>query len=195
MAIAPELEKRIGRGVDLVAQGFAIAGGLVLVGMAGVTAASVTGRALSGFGLSNVTGDFELVQLGCAVAVFWFLPLCQMRRANVTVDLVSERFGPRGHAVLGMMGNLALLLCSVVIARQLARGFGEKFPHGSPAFRDALGLGAPPFFPETTYELQLPIWIPYGLALLGAVWLTVVCAFTVWRSLNWVLAGQEPRAT
>lgn len=183
-----------GRGIERVSQGFALAGGLVLIGMACVTVASVIGRALSPFGLSPVRGDFELVQVGCAIAVFWFLPLCQLRRGNVTVDLLSERFGPRGHALLGLLGNASLTLCSAVIALQLARGFGEKFPHGGVDLRDALGLGAPPFFPETTYELQLPVWIPYGLALLGAVWLAVVCAYTLGRSARWVAAGAEPPA-
>ncbi|PWR02325.1 hypothetical protein DKT77_12300 [Meridianimarinicoccus roseus] len=185
---------RIGRVIERVSQGLALAGGLVLVGMACVTVGSVIGRALSPFGLAPVTGDFELVQLGCAIAVFWFLPLCQLRRGNVTVDLLSERFGPRGHALLGLLGNVALTLCSGVIALQLARGFGEKFPHGGPALRDALGLGAPPFFPETTYELQLPVWVPYALALLGAVWLVAVCAYTVARSVRWVARGAEEPA-
>ena len=194
MAVAPELEARVGRWLDIIAQGFALTGGLVLMGMAGITVVSVIGRALGSLGLSPVRGDFELVQLGCAIAVFSFLPLCQIRRGNVTVDILSERFGPRGHAVLGLIGNLALALCSTVIALQLARGFGEKFPHGGPGLRTAFGLGPPPFFPETTYELQLPVWIPFGLALLGAVLFALVCLYTVWRSLNWVADGREAPA-
>jgi len=55
-----------------------------------------------------------------------------------------------------------------------------------------LGMGSKPFFPETTYELELPVWIPYGLALIGAVMFFVVSLYTVWRALNWVLDGAEP---
>ncbi len=163
--------------------------------MALVTVVSVAGRALAGVGLAPVRGDFELVTLGCAVAVFWSLPLAQMRRAHVTVDILSERLGPRLHAVLGLVGNAALTVCAAVVAVQLARAFGERFPHGSPAFRAALGMGPPPFFAETTYELQIAVWIPYGLTLIGAVWLVVVCAFTVWRSAIWSAAGREPAVT
>jgi TRAP-type C4-dicarboxylate transport system permease small subunit len=191
MPLAPKLEARMGRIFDTVSQGFALAGGMILLAMAAITAASVVGRALTGIGLSPVTGDFELVQLGCGIAVFWFLPLCQIRRANVTVDIVSERMGPRAHAVLGLLGNGVLSLCTLVIALQLARGFGEKLPFGGPGLRAALGIGPPPFFAETTYELQLPVWIPYALALAGAVWLAVVSLYTVWRSANWVAAGVE----
>lgn len=192
MAVAARAEPRIGRMIDAVSQGFAVAGGVVLAGMALVTVVSVVGRALSGVGLAPVRGDFELVQIGCALAVFWSLPLAQLRRAHVTVDILSERFGARVHAVLGLLGNLALTVCSGVVAVQLARAFGERFPYGSPGFRAALGLGPPPFFAETTYELQIEVWIPFGLAVIGAVWLVVVCAFTVWRSAAWVAAGQEP---
>lgn len=183
---------RIGRGIDAVSQGLALAGGVVLAGMAGVTVVSVIGRALSGVGLAPVRGDFELVQIGCALAVFWSLPLAQMRRAHVTVDILSERFGARAHAVLGLLGNLALTGCALAVAVQLARAFGERFPHGGPGFRAALGLGPPPFFAETTYELQIEVWIPYGLAVIGAVWLVVACGYTVWRSALWVAAGREP---
>lgn len=194
MAIAARTEPRVERIVDAVSQGLALAGGAVLAGMALVTVVSVAGRALAGFGLAPVRGDFELVTIGCAIAVFWSLPLAQMRRAHVTVDILSERLGPRAHAVLGLVGNAALTVCAAVVAVQLARAFGERFPHGGPGLRDALGLGPPPFFPETTYELQIEVWIPYGLALIGAAWLVVVCTYTVWRSARWVAAGREPAA-
>lgn len=194
MAIAARTAPRLGRMIDAVSQGFAVAGGVVLAGMALVTVVSVVGRALAGFGLSPVRGDFELVSIGCAIAVFWSLPLAQVRRAHVTVDILSERLGPRIHAMLGLVGNAALTVCAAVVAVQLARAFGERFPHGGPAFRDALGMGPPPFFAETTYELQLAVWIPYGLSLIGAVWLVVVCGYTVWRSAVWVAAGREPAA-
>ena len=194
MAVAARAEPPIGRIIDAVSRGFALAGGVVLAGMACVTVVSVAGRALSGVGLAPVRGDFELVQIGCALAVFWSLPLAQMRRAHVTVDILSERFGARAHAVLGLLGNLALTLCAGVVAVQLARAFGERFPHGGPGFRAALGMGPPPFFAETTYELQIAVWIPFGLSLIGAAWLVVVCGYTVWRSARWVAAGREPVA-
>jgi hypothetical protein len=58
----------------------------------------------------------------------------------------------------------------------------------------ALGMGSRPFFPETTYELEIPVWIPYGLAWIGAALFFVTALYTVWRSLNWVLQGQEDTA-
>lgn len=192
-AVAPRIEKRVGAVLAALCRGTALFGGCVLVAMAAVTAASVTGRALSGLGLSPVRGDFELVEIGCAVAVFAFLPLCQLNRGHVTVDILAERLPPRGHAALGVVGDAALALCSGVILWRLWLAFAERFPHGGPGLRAALGMGPPPFFPETTYELQLPVWIPYGLCLTGAALFFATCLYTVWRSLNWTLQGREPR--
>lgn len=190
--LAPRAEQKIGQGLGWLAAAMALCGGLVLLAMAAVVVISVTGRALSGFGLIPVTGDFELVEMGCAIAVFAFLPWCQMRRSHVTVDILSHRFGPRIHAALGFLGDLALCVFSGVVLWRMWLGFTEKYPHGSEAFRATLGMGQKPWFSETTYELQIPVWIPFGLALIGAGLFFVVSLYACWRSLNWTLAGQEP---
>lgn len=192
MGLAPKAERRVGRVVHAVAKIWALCGGLVLFAMAGVTVSSVLGRSLAGFGLRPITGDFELVEMGCAVAVFAFLPWCQFNRSHVSVDILVQTFSPRFFAALGCVGDIALSLCSGLILWRMWLGFIEKFPHGSPEFRDTFGLGAAPFFPETSYELQISVWIPFGLAIIGATVFFVVSLYTIWRSLNWVIEGSEP---
>lgn len=191
MAVARRAEAVVGRGLEAVARIMALGGGLVLVALALLTLVSVTGRALVPFGLSPVKGDFELVAMGCAIAVFSFLPWCQMRRGHVTVDVMVARLPERTRAALGMAGDMVMTLVSFVILWRLWLGFGERFPHGSDALRATLGMGMKPFFPQTTYELEIEVWVPYALALGGAALFFVVCAYTVWRSLNWVLDGRE----
>lgn len=190
--LAPRAEYHAGRVLTRAAQILALSGGIVVIAMAMVTVVSVTGRALDWAGLRPVPGDFELVEMGCAIAVFSFLPWCQMRRAHVTVDILSERLGARMHALLGFVGDFALTICAGVVLWRLWLGFAEKFPLGSDGVRVALGMGEKPWFPETTYELQLPVWIPFGLTLLGAVLFFLVCLYSCWRSLNWALSGREP---
>ena len=191
MALAINAERRAGRVIDMIARLFAYIGGFVLVAMALVTVVSIVGRALLSFGLSPVRGDYELVANGCALAVFCFLPYCQLKRGHVTVDIVTSMFPPRAQAVFGLIGDLLITLAAIIMMRQLWFGFGEKFPYGSDALRDTLGMGYKPFFAETTYELEIPVWIPYGLALIGAGLFVIVSLYTVWRSLNWVSAGRE----
>jgi len=191
-SLAPRLQIRFVRLVSRLSRVAALFGGLVLLGMAVVTTLSVIGRAMPIAGLSAVRGDFELVEIGCAVAVFAFLPWCQINRGHVRVDLVTERLPARGHAAFGLLGDAALTVCSGVILWRLWLGFAEKFPHGSDAVRALLGMGPKPFFPETTYELQFPVWIPFGLALIGAALFGLACIASLWRSLNWTLTGAEP---
>ena len=116
-AIAPRLERRTGRVLDGLARGLALLGGVVLAGVAAMTVVSVIGRALVGYGLGPVPGDFELVQIGCAIAVFSFMPWCQLNRGHVTVDLLVERLPLRMQRGLRVLGELALLVLAVVFSR------------------------------------------------------------------------------
>lgn len=192
--LAPKAEYWTGRLLGRIAGAMALGGGVVLLAMAGVVVVSVTGRALSWAGLTPITGDFELVEIGAALAVFGFLPWCQMRRAHVTVDILSHALGPRIHALLGFLGDVVLTVCAGVILWRFWLGFAGKYPHGSETFRAQLGMGSKPWSAETTYELQIPVWIPFGLCLLGAAMFFIVCMYSCWRSLNWAMAGQEPEA-
>lgn len=54
----------LGRALDQSCRAFALGGGLILAAMACMSVVSVVGRATIG---KPITGDFELVQLGCAM--------------------------------------------------------------------------------------------------------------------------------
>lgn len=189
--LAPKTQVQVGRMMDALARGLAFGGGAILLAVAGVTVASVIGRAGTAIGLSPVTGDFELVEVGLAIAVFSFLPYAHLTRSHVAVDLLARAMPARGTAALGLLGDVLVTLAAGGVTWRLYLGFGEKFPYFNKGLRDALHMGYKPFFAETTYELQLPVWIPYGLALLGAALFTLIGLFTIWRSLNWTLAGAE----
>lgn len=172
--------------------GAALLGGLVLAGIAGMTVISVIGRALAGYGLGPVRGDFELVQIGCAIAVFSFLPWCQIRRGHVTVDLLVERFSPRVQAALRLLGDIALGAVAVLMARQLWAGMIDKFcaDPSDPLFGwlwNVTGIAQPYCWIEATYELNLPVWWGYAAGSLGAGLFAVVTLHSVWQSLNEVL--------
>lgn len=191
MVFAPRLEKRVGRVVDVLARLMAYGGGVVLLAISAMTVVSIVGRAGIGVGLGPVPGDYELVANGCALAVFSFLPYCQLKRGHVTVDILTDHFPARLRAVTGLLGDMLISLAALVVLRQLWFGFAEKFPYGSDALREVLGMGYKPFYPETTYELEIPVWMPYGFALLGAAMFALVALYTVWRSLNWCASGKE----
>lgn len=191
LALFPRAEARVGRIFQGLARWLAYGGGIFLVGIALVTVVSVIGRGLISIGLSPITGDFELVEAGSAIAIFCFLPWCQLNRGHVTVDVFISQLGPRAFAFLGLVGDALIAAVAWVILWRMYLGFGEKFPYGSDGLRGLLNLGSKPFFPETTYLLEMPVWIPFGLALIGAAFFFIVSLYTVWRALNWVLAGRE----
>lgn len=173
--IAPDAEAAIGDVLERVARTLAIVGGLILVGLALMTVASILGRAFIFAGLSPIKGDYEMVEMGCAIAIFCFLPLCQLRRGHVTVDVFINLFPTRVRIFLSLLGNVALFLAAGLIAWRLWLGTIDKLSYG-----------------EETYELGLPLGYAYTAAMVGAVLFAVVAFYTVWRSLNEMIVGEEP---
>lgn len=191
MLFARTAELRVGRWLEKITRAMAYSGGFVLAVIALVTVASIIGRFFLFAGLGPVKGDYEIVEMGSAIAVFAFMPFAQFKRAHVVVDIFTTRLPWRFQTFLGLIGDSLIALTSGVLVWRFWVGLGEKIPYGSEAVRGALSMGSKPFFAETTYELSVPIWIPYSLAFIGAFMFFVVSVFTVWRSLNWTLDGQE----
>ena len=173
--LARRAESAVGVFLDRIARALAMIGGLILVGLALMTVASVLGRAFIFAGLSPIKGDYELVEMGCAIAIFCFLPLCQLRRGHVTVDVFVNAFPVRARLFLTLLGNVALFLAAGLIAWRLWLGTIDKLSYG-----------------EETYELGLSLGYGYSAAMVGAVTFAVVAAYTVWRSINELIAGEEP---
>lgn len=172
---APVLEIRIGAIIEKSARWLAIVGGLVLVALIILTVTSITGRAFIFAGLGPVPGDFELVEVCTAFAVFSFLPWCQIKRGHVTVDIFVSWLSPQKLAFLSVVGNLVLTIVAIILFWRLALGTLDKQSYN-----------------ETTFILQFPLWWGYAACLLGAATFIVVSFYTVWRSLNEMLgAGEE----
>ncbi len=144
-----------------------MAGGGVLIAVLAVTVISIVGRGLIFAGLGPIPGDFELVEAGTAFAVLTFLPICQFHRGHVTVDLFLTRAGPRANATIDVVANLLMTGAAGILTWRMILGMLDKRSYG-----------------ETTFILQFPVWWSYAAALAGAAVFTVVCAYTVWRSLK-----------
>ncbi|MEM1234862.1 MAG: TRAP transporter small permease [Pseudomonadota bacterium] len=190
MQIAVKAEERVGAGVAALARLLAYVGGAILIALALMTLVSIFGRWINTGWIRSISGDYELVEAGVGIAVFSFLPWCQLNRGHVTVDIFTNGLPARGRALTALMGDILIAVLAYVVMWRFYLGFGEKFPYFSDAWRDRLSMGFKPFFPETTYELEIPIWIPYGLALTGAVAFFLVSLYTVWRSWNRLARGE-----
>jgi len=154
-----------------------MAGGAALIAALSLTVVSIIGRGFIFAGLGPIPGDFELVEAGTAFAVLAFMGLCQFHRGHVTVDLFLTRAGRRNNARIDVVANLLMTGAAGVITWRLFLGLLDKRSYG-----------------ETTFILQFPIWWSYTAALAGAAVFTLVCAYTVWRSVGEVREAQADGA-
>lgn len=154
----------VGRALFKATRILALLGGLVQCAMALLTAVSVTGRSFINL---PVTGDFELIAIGTGVAVFAFLPYCQLMRENVIVDFFLSAAPFRVKASFDTVGNL--LYAAIITLMTWRTGLG-----GIDLYRDD----------QMTMILEIPRWWTFPAAMLCLVLLLAVCVYTVVRSIN-----------
>lgn len=133
----------IGRLVQALAIGFALAGGVVLAGMTLMSTASILGRWLLA---QPIAGDYEIAQLGTATAVAAFLPYCTLRGGHVLVDFLTAGAPRRLRAALDVLGSLTIAVVGFLLAWRLSLGLLDLREAG-----------------ETTMVLAIPIWYAYAL--------------------------------
>lgn len=136
-------------------------GGFVLAALALLSVVSIVGRALSGYGLGPVPGDFELVEAGAGLVVFSFLPWCHLRYAHATVDLLWNSY-PRWlqHTMTVLVDALMLAVWLLLVWRM---GVATLDYHG---------------YGEVSFILQMPVWWGYAASMVPAV---IGCVVYAWR--------------
>ena len=137
---------------DRIGRWLAIAGGMLLLLLMAIVVVSVSGRALTGFGLGPIPGDFELVEMGTAVVVFFFLPWCYLRNGHAMVDLAYMHFPRSVQRAVTVLSDVLMLVAWLVLTWRLGIAVGEKYAEQ-----------------ETTFILQWPLWIGYAAGFFGAV--------------------------
>jgi TRAP-type C4-dicarboxylate transport system permease small subunit len=145
----------VGRGLSWLSRQFALAGGLIMLALATMTVVSIIGRSTIGVA---VEGDYELVELGLAAAVFLFLPECYLRQGHVVVDLFTAACRPSTLRVLEMISDLLFALVSFVLVWRLW----------------IAGLESREYF-EQTMILGMPLWWVFAVGVVTMA-LTGVCA-------------------
>jgi TRAP-type C4-dicarboxylate transport system permease small subunit len=157
-------------------------GGIALVTISAVTVYSVVGRALPEWPWLTwwrpVRGDFELVEMGTAFAIFSFLPYAQLTRANVLVDVFTSGASPRAKSAMAVPANLLLT------------GIAALFTWRMAVATEALMTST---YTQTTMMLRMPTWWGYLPATVFMAFLALVSGFTVWRALDEALHdGERP---
>ena len=124
--------------IERLSGAIALLGGLLLLSMASLVVVSVLGRK---FFNAPVNGDFELVQMATALAVFAFLPYCQARRANIFVDTFTGWLPARANVLIDAFWDLVYAGMMGLLTAGLVVGTIEHYRSG-----------------QTTMLLQIVAW-------------------------------------
>ncbi|MEM7465150.1 MAG: TRAP transporter small permease [Pseudomonadota bacterium] len=147
-----------GRILMMLAKLFAIFGGLVLLIIVAVNFLSILGRFLFS---SPLVGDFELVKIGCAVAISSFLPICQLMRGNVIVDFVTAGLSDRVRHILDGASGALFALVAMFFTWRMIYGIQDMYKYS-----------------EETMLLQIPVWIPFIPVIASFLLLSFCCIYT-----------------
>jgi TRAP-type C4-dicarboxylate transport system permease small subunit len=157
---AARLEAPAGRLLERICWWAAAVGGIAVVAVAATVTLSVTLRALTG---SGIRGDFEVVEIGCAVSAFLFLPICQLKRRHVRVDLFSNGLPRTLREGLERTWEIAFALAWLGIAWRLYEGAIQQYGYG-----------------DRTMLLHWPLWIVYVPAILGSGLSILAALYVAW---------------
>ena len=135
---AGESGRLSGEGPLRVTRPLAIAGGLLMLAMALMVVVSVVMRWLISY---SVPGDIELVQIATALAVFSFLPLCQLHRGNIMVDTFTTGLPRRVQNALDALWDLVYAGMAAIIAWRLALGAYDTIRSNTVSMMLALPIG------------------------------------------------------
>lgn len=150
---------------------WALAGGLLLVAIILMNAWSLVADILFG---KPLAGDFELVEVGVAVAAFAFLPYCQITGANVSADIFTQNARPSVVATLSAIASAIALAFAALLLWRMALGLVELLE-----------------FRETTTIFGFPLWLAY-VPILASLALLVVAALV---SLHDAVSGTRTPAS
>lgn len=151
--------RTVAAGIARLIEGWALAGGILLFGVVLVTAWSMGGNILFN---QPVPGDFEIVEVAVAVAVFAFLPYCQLTGANVSADIFTAGAGPRWIAAFAVLASLVALAFAAVLFWRMSLGLQD--------YRE---------YEELTMVYQFPLWIAFIPILVSLALLVLGCLVTL----------------
>ena len=161
----------IGRVLTRISRAFVIIGGMFLTAAGILTVGSVFGRY---FFDAPIPGDFELVEMACALAVFSFLPYCQIKKGNVLVDFFTYKMSARKRGFLDSLSALIYTVIAVLLTWRLWVG-------GLDLLRTN----------EQTVILHIPRAYNFVFIMPCMALLVAVSAYTIWHHFR---SADQPQA-
>jgi TRAP-type C4-dicarboxylate transport system permease small subunit len=139
----------LGRAMSGVAIFCAYLGGVIVSAIGVMSVISIVGRSTVG---KPVIGDFELVEIGTAVAGSLFLPYCQASGGHIVVDFFTLRTGASARRWLDRMGCLLMAVMFLAVGWRAIYGAMSLYSTG-----------------ETSMLMSIPTWLGYAGIVPGAL--------------------------
>ncbi|CUJ97025.1 TRAP-type C4-dicarboxylate transport system, small permease component [Ruegeria denitrificans] len=143
---------------------WALIGGFVLIGVVLVNAWSILAGAIIN---KPFPGDFELTEMGAAIAAFCFLPYCQLVGANVSADIFTMKAGPTSVALMSILAAIVALLFAALLIWRMSVGLQD--------YRE---------YEEFTGILGIPIWWAFVPVLISLVLLFSASLITLTEAVG-----------
>lgn len=153
-----------------IIEAWALAGGALLVCIALMNTWSIISLAVLGF---PVPGDFEMVEMGVAIAAFSFLPYCQLKGANVTADIFTAAASPATVAAFELLAALVAAFFSVILLWKMSDGMLSYMR-----------------YQEVTTILNIPVWTAFPPILVSLALLVLAAAVTLRESVAKMRSGK-----
>jgi len=166
-----ELRSFTGRLLLRVCEGLALTGALILLLLMCLSLVSIFGRKLFA---TPVQGDIELMEIGMAVAVAAFLPLCELHGKHIRVESFTLWLPARGRSLLDACAHGLCLLAALLLAWRTALQAWDNFLYG-----------------DVSILLSIPLWIPLLLIVPSLLLLALASAWQVGR--HWAASRAAPQ--
>ncbi|MDF2235243.1 TRAP transporter small permease subunit [Albimonas sp. CAU 1670] len=142
------------RWLERLCLAFAGVGGVTIFAVSLAVTVSVILRTV---GVGGIRGDFEMVELACAACAALFLPLCQLKKGHVMVDIFTAWAPERTVRRIDGLWTLLFAAAWAALAWRLWDGMETMRDYG-----------------DRTMLLRAPVWWVYapgvaGMALAAAV--------------------------
>lgn len=158
-----------GRRLYAASRASALVGGTIFMLLVGMSLVSIVGRKLFAM---PVPGDFEVLQMGAAVASATFFSYCQMVDGHVRVDFFTHWLPLRGRAFLDGLAALLMGAVALLIAWRTGVAAMSSYDSG-----------------EASLMLGWPGWVPIALIVPAFVLFAATSLYTAGRRFRVMIGG------
>jgi TRAP-type C4-dicarboxylate transport system permease small subunit len=153
---APAAHTAAGRALAWATSVLTWSGSVALLAIAAITVLSVLGRYLLN---RPIEGDYELVEIGMAVAIFLYFPYTHLTGSNIVAEFFTHGLSERARTMLEAVHDAIFCLVAALFTWRLALGCIRKFADN-----------------DTTMLLAIPKGWALLLAVVAMAVLTAICA-------------------